>query len=104
MIRTPTYHIAKHLVGLLKPYIGKTETYIKNSAELVEILDMLKLHLVALLVSLDVISSPQSSWWKLPRVIGAPVVKMFEYVLKSTYCIYDGAYYEHLEGTVWGLP
>lgn len=41
MVGAPTYQIAKYLLSLLKPRLGKAEVYVKNSAALVQALDTL---------------------------------------------------------------
>lgn len=42
MIGTAMYYIANNLAGLLKSLKGKTEAYVKNSIELVEVIDTLR--------------------------------------------------------------
>lgn len=34
----------------------------------------------------------------------APVVKLFEYMLRSTYFVYDGTFYEQIDGIAMGSP
>lgn len=50
------YAMSQFLAGLLKPYIRKTSTYVKNSAALVDTLDGLILAPTDIMLILDVVS------------------------------------------------
>lgn len=89
-IRSPTYNISKYLASLLKPQQGPTEVYVKNSAILVQTLDTVTLIPNDLLVSFDVISlftrvPLKSTIELLTSLFPEATVKLFEYVLHSTY-------------------
>lgn len=93
-INPPTYAVSKFLAGLLKPYVGKTEAYVKNSASLVIVLDSIKLVPMDLFVSLDVVSLytnvplQQTLQWLEP-LFPTSVMALFQCVLTSTYFSYN---------------
>ncbi|XP_071440436.1 uncharacterized protein [Hetaerina americana] len=55
-IREPTYNLARHLTGILVPFVGSCEYHIKNSAEFVKTLRNIRLDNQGILVGFDVIS------------------------------------------------
>lgn len=56
MINSPTYMVSKYLARLLKPYVGKSDAFVINSAALVPmLLDTLILAPTHILVILDVV-------------------------------------------------
>ena len=55
-IGSPTYKLAKNLANLLKPLVGKTDSFVKDSATWVEEISKEKLNPAEKLVSFDVVS------------------------------------------------
>lgn len=110
MRQTPIYNIAKSLAGLLKPYTAKMDSFVKKTSfELVKVLDSLQLNQNDIFVSLDVVSlftwvSIEPTTELLTPLFSTPVVKLFEYVIHSTYFVYDGNYYEQTDGIAMCSP
>lgn len=108
-IKSPTYFISKYLAGLLKPCVGKTEAYVKNSSALVPALESLVWAPLALFVSLDVVSLytnvpvQQTLDWLRPFFPGA-VINLFRCVLSSTCCMFNGMFFEQARGVAMGFP
>lgn len=94
MIGIPTYDITKYLAGLLKPQLGQTDAYVKNSTVLAQILDTV---IPVQGVSLDVVSLftnvPVEPTMKLIQPLFRDlVVKLFEYILRSICFVFDGVF------------
>lgn len=52
----PTYSIAKYMASLLKPHVGSTSTSVRNSTEMIALLDTLTLSSDELLIFSDIVS------------------------------------------------
>ncbi|XP_046399906.1 uncharacterized protein LOC124166418 [Ischnura elegans] len=108
-IGSPTYDLARHLVGILSPYVGLCEHHIKNSAEFVQTLSEIHVEKTDLLVSLDVVSlftrvPLTDTLCLLERKFEPDTVKLFHHVLTSTYFQFNGEFFEQAEGVAMGSP
>ncbi|XP_071440817.1 uncharacterized protein [Hetaerina americana] len=108
-IGAPTYNLAKHLTGILAPFVGSCEHHIKNSAELVKTLGNIRLDNQDILASFDVISlftkvPIKDTLLLLQARFDEKTVDLFRHVLTSTYFLYNGKFYEQVEGVPMGSP
>src|SRR6202044_3940579 len=55
-IGSPTYELAKYVARILKPLVGNTDSFIKDSHDFVKLIKNEKLERDDLLVSFDVVS------------------------------------------------
>lgn len=86
-----------------------TEAHVQNSAALVETLVLLVLSPTDMHVSLHVASLftrvPLKTHIRIINpFISEATVKLFEFILQSTFFSYRGEFYEQVEGVVMGLP
>ncbi|XP_071453564.1 uncharacterized protein [Hetaerina americana] len=98
-IGAPTCNLAKHLTGILAPFVGSCEHHIKNSAELVKTLRNIRLDNQDILASFDVISQftkgPIKDTLLLCKVrFHEKTVDLFRHVPTLTYFLYNGKFYE----------
>ncbi|XP_071447161.1 uncharacterized protein [Hetaerina americana] len=108
-IGAPTYNLAKHLTGILAPFVGSCEHHIKNSAEFVKTLRDIRLDNQDILASFDVISlftkvPIKDTLLLLQARFDEKTVDLFRHVLTSTYFLYNGKFYEQVEGVPMGSP
>ena len=121
-IDSPTYNLAKFLTRIVSPLAGKTPTFVKDSGDFVEKAKKLKLEKDSTLVSFDV----TSLFTKVPiaealEVIGRrleeqeaadrrttlsveSVKRLLHLCLTSTYFMWNGRFYEQMEGAAMGNP
>ena len=109
IIESPTYDLAKHLAKTLKPLVGKSFSFSKDSSQLVGRMKDWKVDENALLTSFDVVSL----YKKIPIDDGVEVIKkvsnpeiahLVEMYLRSTYFCFQGEIYEETEGVAMGSP
>lgn len=108
-LRPPHIICPNNLASPLKPTIGKTESHIQNSAALVETLDTLVLAPTERVVSLDIVSLHTrvplgGTVDLLVPLFSTAIVKIFEFVAKSTYCTYSVKFYEQVKGEATESP
>jgi hypothetical protein len=108
-IGSPTYNIAKYLTTLLKPHIGKTSSYIKDSTHFIEKIKDLQLERDDLLVSFDVVSLFTNVPIKevlqhIDSLFPKDIVSLYEMCLCESYFLWNGEYYEQLDGVAMGSP
>lgn len=101
--------ISKYLAGILRPHLDHTEAFVKYSATLAQTLHVVVLTPQDLLVSLDVVSlftqvPLQPTTEVLSGLFSEMIVKLFKYVLWSTYFTYNGQLYEQMDGVAMGSP
>jgi hypothetical protein len=117
-----TYHASKHLADMLAPIVGKTEHHIKNSVEFAKTIEDLEVSPVEKLVSYDVTALFTSiPVPKAIEVIRAPLEQdatlyersvlsvdqlmvLLEFVLNTTYFMFQGAFYKQTHGAAMGSP
>lgn len=95
------------MATLLKPYVcSRTETSVKNSVEMVTLLDTIRLSSEERLISLDVVSL----YTKIPLKPTIDLLaalfptEIFKFILFSTYFVYDGIFCKQTEGVPMGSP
>ncbi|XP_022111650.1 uncharacterized protein LOC110990874, partial [Acanthaster planci] len=111
-----------HLAGILSPLTGNTPNTVPNSTAFAEFLRGQHISSHEALISFDVVSlftnvpidgaccvalrRPEEDL-ELPdqtSLSPAEIVSLLEFVLRSTYFLYDGAYYEQTDGAAMGSP
>ncbi|XP_046400913.1 uncharacterized protein LOC124167151 [Ischnura elegans] len=108
-INAPTYNLARYLSSVLSPIVGHCVHHIKNSAEFVKTLGGIRLKPSDIMVSLDVVSlftrvPLEDTFNILESKFDEMTVRLFRHVLKSTYFLYGGKYYEQMDGVPMGSP
>ncbi|XP_022111224.1 uncharacterized protein LOC110990496 [Acanthaster planci] len=116
------YNLSKHLAGILSPLTGNTPNTVPNSIAFAEFLRAQHISSHEVLISFDVVSlftnvpidgaccvalrrleeDPE-----LPdrtSLSPAEIVSLLEFVLRSTYFLYDGSCYEQTDGAAMGSP
>ncbi|KAJ4427431.1 hypothetical protein ANN_25053 [Periplaneta americana] len=108
-IGSPTYALAKYLSNLLKPSVGKTSSYIRDSSHFIEKIQTLKTRPGDIMVSFDVVSL----FTRVPiiktidllkNIFPEDIVALFQLVLTTTYFQWNGDFYEQTDGVAMGSP
>ena len=109
-IGSPTYNLVKYVVEKLKPLVGNTFSYVKDSTHLARMMKDWKTKEGDILSSFDVISLyiniPINEAIKVIRDIvnNDEIMKLVEICLNSTFFIFRGEIYEKNEGVEMGSP
>ena len=108
-IGSPTYDLTKHIAKTLKPLIGKSFSFIKDSSELVGRMKDWKVDDNDLLASFDVVSlytkNPIDGAIEVIKKVSNPeTARLVELCLRSTYFSFQGQIYEQTEGVAMGSP
>jgi len=108
-IGSPTYELAKYVAKLLKPLVGNTDSFIKDSNDFVKLIKNKRVDKDDILVSFDVVSL----FTKIPLDEAVHVIKMAtnpettklaEICLRSTFFSFQDHYYEQISGVAMGSP
>ena len=121
-IGTVTYNTAKELAKILKPLVGLSKHHIHNTRDFVEQLKEVRLKKEESMVSYDVTalftSVPIPPALKIieekliqdkdlqqrTRMSIKHIIKLLDFCLRSTYFVFQGQYYEQVEGAAMGSP
>jgi hypothetical protein len=95
--------------GKLKPLVGNTSSFIKDSTHLVNMMKDWKMKEDYILISFDVVSLykkiPINEAIEVIRgVLNEDIPNLVEICLKSTFFIFCGEIYEQIEGVSMGSP
>jgi len=117
-----TYNLSRALADLLKPLVGKSEYYVKNTASFVKDLKDIRLKEDEIMNSHDVVSLftnvPIKDALKAiedklkkdktlkERTMLAPedIMELMDFVLSTTYFSYGGKIYQQIQGAPMGSP
>ncbi len=105
----PTYLLAKFHAVKLRPLVGHTESFIKDSASFIGDLKRIKLEPEDILVSFDVISLytciPINEAMEVINKLTDPdTARLVELCLTSTFFSFEGEFYEQTCGVAMGSP
>ena len=98
-IGSPTYDLAKYLAGILKPLVGNTSSFIKDSSTFVKMIGNLTLEPEDIMVSFDAVFL----FTKIPiddamdaikKITNPDIAKLIEVCLRSTFFSFLGEFYE----------
>ena len=108
-IGSPTYQLAKYLANKLKPLVGNTSSFVKDSSFFVNKIKNIKVDKDDILVSFDVVSLftkiPIDRAMNVIRNITDPgTANLIELCLKSTFFSFQGEVYEQTCGSLWDPP
>ena len=119
---TVSYNTAKELASILKPLVGLSSHHLKNTKDFIQQLKEVKLQqdetiisydIKALFISvpiqpvLDIIKNKLENDQQLQQrtsMTVSHITSLLEYCLRSTYFVFQGEYYEQLEGAAMGSP
>jgi hypothetical protein len=108
-ISSPTYALAKYLMGLPSPLVGQSDHHTRNSEAFVQKLHDIWLNKADILVSFDVVSLftkvPLDDTLQLfSGRFQRQTVDLIKHVLTSTYFLYNGSFYKQKDGVAMGSP
>lgn len=108
-IGSPTYELAKYVAKILKPLVGNTDSFIKDSQDFVNLIKNERLEHDDILVSFDVVSLftkiPLDEAIQVIKDITDPgTAKLAEICLRSTVFTFQGIFYEQTSGVAMGSP
>ena len=117
-----SYETAKELSRILKPLVGKTEHHVKNAKDFIDSIQDIRLKPNECLVSYDV----EALFTSVPIQAALNITKkkleedkelplrtsmsvqhiswLLEFCLRTTYFLFQGEFYQQLEGTAMGSP
>jgi len=116
------YNLSKHLAEILSPLTGSTEHAIPNSSGFAEFIaeqtigpqeSMVSFDVVSLFTNVPIEGACSAALQRLQsdsnlstRTSLSPeqLTQLLEFVLRSTYFLYKGSYYEQTEGAAMGSP
>ena len=105
----PTYLLAKFLAAKLRPLVGQTESFVKDSASFIEDLKRVNLEPEDILVSFDVVSlytciPINEAMAVINKLTDPDTAKLVELCLTSTFFSFEGEFYEQTCGVAMGSP
>ena len=108
-IGSPTYHLAKYLTTLLNPFIGRTDSYIRDSTHFIEKIKNISLGPNDILVSFDVVSlftmvPVNQALQYINENFSNDIATLFRHCLTTTYFQWDKEFYEQTDGVAMGSP
>ena len=92
---SPTYDLEKYLVGILKPLVGNTSSFIKDSSTSGKMISNLTLEPEDIMVSFDVVSlftkNPiDDAMEAIKKITNPDIAKLIEVCLRSTFFSFLG--------------
>lgn len=106
-IGSPTYELAKYVAKILKPLVGNTDSFIKDSNDFVKLIKNERVDKDDILVSFDVVSLftkiPLDEFVHVIKVVTDPeTTKLADICLHSTLFSFQDHYYEQILGVAMG--
>ena len=119
---TVSYNTAKELARIIKPLVGMSTHHLQNTKDFIQQLKEVKLQQDETIISYDVkalftsvpiqpvlniIKNKLENDQQLQQrtsVSVSQITSLLEYCLRSTYFVFQGEYYEQLEGAAMGSP
>ena len=121
-VNSPTYALSKHLVSILAPLVGKSQSHVRNSTEFASFITRQTIPQEMTMVSFDVVSlftkvptdlAIRVACQRLAEDPSLPersalspdeVVSLLKFCLDATYLAYRGEVYQQVYGTAMGSP
>ena len=119
---TVSYNTAKELARILKPLVGLSSHHLQNTKDFIQQLKEVKLQQDETIISYDVkalftsvpiqpvvniitnkLENDQQLQQRTSMSV-SQITSLLEYCLRSTYFVFQGEYYEQLEGAAMGSP
>ena len=119
---TVSYNTAKELARILKPLVGMSTHHLQNTKDFIQQLKEVKLQQDETIISYDVkalftsvpiqpvlniiknkLENDQQLQHRTSMSV-SQITSLLEYCLRSTYFVFQGEYYEQLEGAAMGSP
>ena len=119
---TVSYNTAKELARILKPLVGMSTHHLQNTKDFIQQLKEVKLQQDETIISYDVkalftsvpiqpvlniiknkLENDQQLQQRTSTSV-SQITSLLEYCLRSTYFVFQGEYYEQLEGAAMGSP
>ena len=116
---TVSYNTSKELARILKPLVGKSQHHLQNTMDFIQQLKDVKLQKDETIISYDIkalftsvsiqpvlniIKNRLENYQQLQKRTSmsvSQITSLLEYCLRSTYFVFQGKYYEQLEGALW---
>ena len=121
-IGTASYNTAKELAKILKPLVGKSQHHLQNTKDFIQQIKDVKLQQGETIISYDVkalftsvpiqpvlniiknkLEDDQQLQQRTSMSV-SQITSLLEYCLRNTYFVFQGEYYEQLEGAAMGSP
>ena len=121
-INSPTYALAKEVARIVSPLVGKTSSFVKNSAEFVQMMRQMKVDSEDILVSFDVVNlftnilidealqvmtellRSNTSLANRTPIPVETICNLAKLCLKSTSFQFENRFYRHRRGAAMGSP
>ena len=121
-IGSPTYKLAWELARILTPLMGKTDSFVKNSAEFAQKIRETHVEEETTMVSFDVVSlfmkvplddalecisnllAKDESLEKRTNIPPDTICQLTETCLRATYFMFEDQFFEQIEGAAMGSP
>ena len=105
----PTYKLERFLANLLKPLVGKTSSFVKDSASWINEIGNKNINIDDILVSFDVVSLytkilVSDAIETIRSLTNDDTGKLVEVCLRSTFFTFRKVFYEQVEGVAMGSP
>ena len=119
---TVSYNTSKELARILKPLVGKSQHHLQNTKDFIQQIKDVKLQQDETIISYDVkalftsvpiqpvlniiknrLEKDQELQQRTSMSV-SQITSLLEYCLRSTYFVFQGEYYEQLEGAAMGSP
>ena len=119
---TVTYYTSKELARILKPLVGKSQHHLQNTKDFIQQIKDVKLQQDETIISYDVkalftsvpiqpvlniiknrLEKDQQLQQRTSMSV-SQITSLLEYCLRRTYFVFQGEYYEQLEGAAMGSP
>ena len=119
---TVSYNTSKELARILKPLVGKSQHHLQNTKDFIQQIKDVKLQQDETIISYDVkalftsvpiqpvlniiknrLEKDQQLQQRTSMSV-SQITSLLEYCLRSTYFVFQGEYYEQLEGAAMGSP
>ena len=119
---TVSYNTSKELARILKPLVGKSQHHLQNTKDFIQQIKDVKLQQDETIISYDVkalftsvpiqpvlniiknrLEKDQQLQQRTSMSV-SQITSLLEYCFRSTYFVFQGEYYEQLEGAAMGSP